>query len=149
LGKKGTKIDQYYTDEISHKIDRMVAYNVDDPIDQIHHNGLDPKLGHIYLIGEESYVLGSDEIADEAAEPGVEYTMANRFIKNMNILMRKKNVEVIFIHMKTCGGDWGEGMAIYNMIKACPTPVIILNYTHARSMSSIIFSSCRQESYDA
>jgi ATP-dependent protease ClpP protease subunit len=40
--------------------------------------------------------------------------------------------------MKVKGGDWEEGMAIYDTIKACPNPVIILNYTWARSMSSLI-----------
>lgn len=43
--------------------------------------------------------------------------------------------------MKTCGGDWKEGMAIYDAIKSCPNQVIILNYTHARSMSSLIFQA--------
>jgi ATP-dependent protease ClpP protease subunit len=46
--------------------------------------------------------------------------------------------------MKTCGGDWAEGMAIHNMIQACPNPVTILNYTHARSMSSIIFQAANK-----
>ena len=34
-----------------------------------------------------------------------------------------------------------EGMAIYDTIKACPNRVTILNYTHARSMSSLIFQA--------
>ena len=44
----------------------------------------------------------------------------------------------ILIHMKTCGGMWEEGMAIYDAIAACPNHVTVLNYTHARSMSSLI-----------
>lgn len=40
-----------------------------------------------------------------------------------------------------CGGYWEEGMAIYDAIKACPNKITILNYTHARSMSSIIFQA--------
>ena len=53
--------------------------------------------------------------------------------------MRANPDKPILIHMKTCGGDWDEGMAIYDSIKACPIPVTILSYTHARSMSSLIF----------
>jgi len=123
-------------DSVSHKIDRKVRYKVDDPVHQIHEYNIDTKSNHIYLMGETSYVYSQ---ADE--EPGVEYAMANRFIKNMNVAMRSPDGQPILIHMKTCGGDWHEGMAIYDMIKACPLPVTILNYTHARSMSSIILQA--------
>jgi ATP-dependent protease ClpP protease subunit len=46
--------------------------------------------------------------------------------------------------MKTNGGFWEEGMAIYDTIKSCPWYVTILNYTHARSMSSIIFQAANK-----
>lgn len=104
-----------------------------ETVEQIHDNGIDLTSNQIYLFGEAAYTD-----VHEGDEPGVEYTMANRFIKNLNILMRKSD-EPILIHMKTCGGDWKEGMAIYDAIKACPNKVTILNYTHARSMSSLIF----------
>jgi len=120
--------------EISHNIDRTIRYKTDDPIFQIHEYNLDIKAGHIYLFGEESYIGVVEE-----DEPGVEYSMSNRFIKNLNILSRNSTDDTILIHMKTCGGDWHEGMAMYDAIKACPKHVCILNYTHARSMSSIIF----------
>jgi ATP-dependent protease ClpP protease subunit len=112
----------------------MVKRPTNDDINDIHEHNIDIKANHIYLFGEESYILPDSE----GAEPGVEFAMANRFIKNLNILMRSSD-EPILIHMKTCGGDWAEGMAIYDLIKACPNPITILNYTHARSMSSLIF----------
>ena len=107
--------------------------------DIIHDFGVDLKRNHIYLFGEEHYTVGAT--SENTGEPGVEYTMSNRFIKNMNILMNNNPGMPILIHMKTCGGDWTEGMAIYDTIKSCPSKVIILNYTHARSMSSLIFSA--------
>lgn len=119
--------------EHSHQIDKMVKRVTDDTVLQIHDFNLDVKANHLYLFGEESYILPDSE----GVEPGVEYSMANKFIKNLNILMRNSS-NPILIHMKTCGGDWAEGMAIYDAIKACPNPITILNYTHARSMSSII-----------
>lgn len=106
-----------------------------ETVEQIHDNGIDLTSNQIYLFGESTYAD-----VHEGAEPGVEYVMANRFIKNLNILMRKSD-EPILIHMKTCGGDWKEGMAIYDAIRACPNKVTILNYTHARSMSSLIFQA--------
>jgi len=116
----------------------------DDPIYAIHEYGLDVNNLEIYLTGSDNYVLGAG--SEEVAEPGVEYTMSNKFIKNLQICMhngRGKNNKLlpIIIHMKTDGGDWSEGMAIYDAIKACPNPVVILNYTHARSMSSIILQA--------
>lgn len=112
-----------------------VQYFSEEPILDIHRFGLDVYTNHIYLVGNEEYV--SHEMLEE---PGVEYSMASRLIKNMNIIMCQ-NTDPILIHMKTCGGDWVEGMAIYDMVKACPNKVTILNYTHARSMSSLIFQA--------
>lgn len=128
--------------EESHVLDEKIKYKADDHVDQIQDNNLDVVANHIYLMGETSYVLTRDDGNTE--EPGVEYSMANRFIKNVNILMRKNSDTPILIHMKTCGGLWEEGMAIYDMIKACPAPVTILNYTHARSMSSLIFQAANK-----
>jgi ATP-dependent protease ClpP protease subunit len=120
-------------EEYTHKIDKSVRYSTEDPVFQIHEYNVDVKANHLYLLGEESGARPED-----GDEPGVEYSMANRFIRNLNILMRKSG-EPILIHMKTCGGFYTEGMAIYDAIKACPNQVTILNYTHARSMSSLIF----------
>lgn len=112
------------------------SYLTDTPIQVRHEYGLDLEANHIDLFGEKASSVQSED----AGEPGVEYVMANKFIANMHILMRKSS-KPILINMKTCGGVWEEGMTIYDMIKACPNQVTILNYTHARSMSSIIFQA--------
>jgi ATP-dependent protease ClpP protease subunit len=119
----------------SHKIDHRLKLKAQDMLSAVHDFNVDPASSHIYLFGEEDYI-GETE---DGGEPGVEFVMANRFIKNINLCMRVNPDKPILIHMKTCGGDWTEGMAIYNAIKSCPVPVTILNYTHARSMSSLIF----------
>lgn len=116
----------------------------DDPIFTLHEYGLDYDGMSIYLVGEDAYREGAE--SEWMQEPGVEYSMASKFIKNIQILMRagkdsKGKLKPILIHMKTCGGDWSEGMAIYDAIKFCPNPTIILNYTHARSMSSLILQA--------
>jgi hypothetical protein len=121
----------------NHRIDHKLKVNSDDLIHQLHNYDVDLKSNHIYLMG----VDRGYEVNPGTEEPGVEFTMASRFIKNINICMRVNPDKAIIIHMKTCGGDWQEGMAIYDAIKSCPSRVIILNYTHARSMSSIIFQA--------
>ena len=116
----------------------------DDPVFTKHEYSIDLANLEIDLIGNVNHAIGCG--GEDTGEPGVEYTMANMFIKNLRLCMhnaRGKNNKLlpILVHMKTCGGDWGEGMAIYDMIKACPNPIIILSYTHARSMSSLILQA--------
>jgi ATP-dependent protease ClpP protease subunit len=125
--------------DYSHNVGRIAGYKAEDPIYQTQEYNIDLKANHIYLFGEDTYA--HHEI--DGAEPGVEFVMANRFIKNLNILMRKSD-DPILIHMKTCGGMWEEGMAIYDAIKACPNHITILSYTHARSMSSIILQAAEK-----
>lgn len=104
----------------------------------LHELGIDPLSRELYLVGEPEQA----ELArsDSQYEPGVEYVMASRFIKNLRTL-ELDSTDPILIHMKTCGGSWMEGMAIYDAIAACPCVVTILNYTHARSMSSLILQA--------
>jgi len=101
--------------------------------DQIHEYGLDLKHREIYLFGREDYIS-----VYEGEEPGVDFAMANRFIKNLHILQNESS-QPITIFLKSCGGDWLEGISIYQAIKYSPNYITILNYTSARSMSSIIF----------
>ncbi len=126
----------------NHKIDHKLKTKSQDNISDLHNHDLDLSSNHIYLFGIEQYNNGAGGECDD--EPGVEFIMANRFIRNMNLCMRVNPNTPIVIHMKTNGGYWEEGMAIYDMIKSCPFPVTILNYTHARSMSSLIFQAANK-----
>jgi ATP-dependent protease ClpP protease subunit len=127
--------------ETNHKIDKKIKAKSDDHVWHVHEYDVDLQSNHIYLMGMESYAAGHEEAI---GEPGVEFSMANRFIRNLNICMRANPDKPVVIHMKTCGGDWTEGMAIYDAIKSCPMPVTILNYTHARSMSSLILQAANK-----
>lgn len=105
-------------------------------LEVIHDYGIQLHSREIYVSGElES--AGSDE---NGSEPGVEFLMSARFIKNMNVLAGQ-NKDPILVHMKTCGGEWTEGMAMYDAIAMSPCKVTVLSYTHARSMSSIILQA--------
>lgn len=120
-----------------HKLDHKLKTPYIDLMFQIQEYDIDLRSNHIYLMG----VDRGYESEPNGQEPGIDYVIAKRFIKNINICMRVNPNKPIVIHMKTCGGDWNEGMAIYDAIRSCPSRVIILNYTHARSMSSIIFQA--------
>lgn len=131
------------SENTKHKLDhKLKAVKSEDPIWHLHEYDVDLQSNHIYLFGMETYASGAG--TDGCEEPGIEYTIANRFIRNLNLCMRVNPDKPVVIHMKTNGGYWEEGMAIYDAIKSCPFPVTILNYTHARSMSSIIFQAANK-----
>lgn len=100
-----------------------------------HQYNIDVKNREILISGEESM---SEPCNDE---PGVDHILSARLIRNIRILVNENDKAPILIHMKTCGGDWNEGMAVYDAVKTCPVYVTILNYTHARSMSSLILQA--------
>jgi len=113
---------------------------LNDCLWSVHEWNLDIRRFEIYLTGHPiEYSSGDDGNSRE--EPGVEYQMSARLIKNLNILADLDPAKPILIHMKTNGGDWNEGMAIYDALNYARNPIVILNYTHARSMSSIILQA--------
>lgn len=109
-----------------------------DIISHINDYNIDIEHREIFLVPREEYSYGGGD--EGLAEPGVDYSMANQFIRNLRVLSNISD-QPILIHLKSCGGDWHEGLAIYQAIKACRCHVTILNYASARSMSSIIFSA--------
>lgn len=72
--------------------------------------------------------------------PGVEYKMANTFIKNLRCL-ELKSLDPITVHMNSIGGSWSDGMAIYDAIKMSQCHISIISYGQSESMSSIILQS--------
>ena len=105
--------------------------NKNDNASLVHDYGLCINSREIYL---HSYIGESED------EPGVDYRMAVRFQKNLNILSRVSE-EPILIHMHTIGGCWPDGMGIYDAIKFSPCHITILCYGSVSSMSSVILQS--------
>lgn len=105
-------------------------------VEQVHDKWID-------TVNREMWIHGIDMNTDsyDGEEPGVEYMMATKVIKNLYILRKQSETEPIVIHLHTCGGMYEEGMAIYDTIMAMPYWVTIISYTHARSMSSIILQA--------
>lgn len=110
-------------------------------IEEIFDYGLDTEHFGIYLQSVEDNTYVDPE---EVVEPGVEFRMANRFIRGLDVLNGMDSHTPITVSMKTCGGMWEEGMAIYDALMACSNPITIVNYTWARSMSSIIFQAANK-----
>lgn len=77
---------------------------------------------------------------EDNQNPGVEYRMSNTFIKNLRALDLKSDQPII-VHMQSIGGEWSDGMAIYDAISMCRSYITIIAYAQASSMSSIILQA--------
>jgi ATP-dependent Clp protease protease subunit len=104
--------------------------SVEQLISEIHNH-------HINHLNREIYLHGH---LDASEEPGVEYRMATSFIKNLHILCTQ-NSQNILVHMHTIGGNWSDGMAIFNSIRLSKASITIIGYAQASSMSGIVFQS--------
>ena len=99
-------------------------------ISEIHNHQINHLTREVYLHG----------YADVDEEPGVEYRMATSFVKNLHILEIQGSKNIL-VHMHTIGGNWGDGMAIFNAMQTSKSPITILAYAQASSMSGIVFQA--------
>ena len=106
--------------------------NDKDLLYDLHNYGANVDIREIFL--HNYYTSGDDE------NPGVEYKMSNTFLKNIRALELKSD-EPIIIHMQSVGGEWSDGMAIYDAISMSKCHITIIAYGQAESMSSIIFQA--------
>lgn len=118
--------------------DKLKMDRTEDPVFRLHEYHIDVQNNHVFLFPWDE--LAATEVYGES-EPGVEFTMANKLIMNARLCMMANPGVPLIIHQKTNGGIWEEGMAIFDMLITYPHETTILNYTHARSMSSIFFQA--------
>lgn len=104
-----------------------------DLLDSFHLHGASLLTREIFLHNHHSY--------DE--NPGVEYKMSTMFVKNLRALDQDSSKDIT-IHMQSIGGDWNDGIAIYDAIKMCRSRITIISYGQAESMSSIILQAAHK-----
>lgn len=71
-------------------------------------------------------------------DPGVEYRMANIFLKNITLLERIDSKKPIIIHHHSIGGEWCEGMMMFDAIRQCNAPTVSITHGMAASMGSLV-----------
>jgi ATP-dependent protease ClpP protease subunit len=113
---------------------KRVQIDFSELVNQVHNYDLNSSTREIYL---HSHYSSQDE------ESGVEYRMATQFIKNLYLLNRDSEDDIL-VHLQSPGGDWVHGMAIYDSIKASVSSVNILAYGEVSSMSSILFQAAHR-----
>jgi ATP-dependent protease ClpP protease subunit len=100
---------------------------------------------HNYSASNESREIFLHNYYDSNVEenPGVEYRMSVNFLKNLRALELQNNEEIL-IHMHSVGGEWTDGMAIFDAIRMAKSKVTIIAYGQAESMSSIILQAANK-----
>ena len=100
-------------------------------VSTVHEHGINIHTRELYLHGH---------IGESEEEPGVDYRMAVRLEKNLRLLNKSATLPIL-IHMHTGGGEWHDGMGIYDAIQSSPSIVTILGYGSISSMSSVILQA--------
>jgi len=108
----------------------MTNRRTKDVLEEIHDLAIDKQHRLIYVHSE----------FDAESESGVDWRMASRFVKNLDYLA-SLNSDPITIKLLTPGGEWNEGMAMFDAIQQCHCEVTTVSFAHARSMSSIIIQA--------
>lgn len=110
----------------------MPRQSKDQVLYDMHNHCVNLNLRDIYL---HSYYQ-----KDDIEEPGVDYRQATTFIKNVHMLDQTPH-KPILVHLQSIGGDWDNGMAMFNVVQMSTSYVTMLAYSQASSMSGIIFQS--------
>ena len=109
-----------------------MANNYSVALEHLHSYNINVATREIFL---HSYLTQSSE-----EEGGVEYKMATTFIKNLSLLNLISQKDIL-VHIHTIGGDWHDGMAIFNALEFSKSKVSMLGYASVSSMSSIILQA--------
>lgn len=99
-----------------------------DIIEEIHNYSVLLETREIFLHGE----TDSDN-----GDSGVEFRMSNKFLKNIKLL-EELGSDPIIIHQHSIGGNWFDGMLIYDSIYNSMCHVVVVMHGSAFSMGSII-----------
>ena len=95
---------------------------------------------HSYSVNLKSRDVFVHSVHDHEEEMGVDYRQATIFIKNLHILNNASD-DHILVHMQSIGGEWYNGMAMFNAIQFSKSPITILSYAQASSMSGIVIQA--------
>ena len=99
-------------------------------IDQIHNFNIDIKNREIFL---HSYL-------SDSAEEQIDYKCSVVFEKNLRFLNQISN-DPILVHMHLPGGDWQDGLGMYDAIQYSKSKIIILAYAKVESCSSVLLQA--------
>jgi len=102
-------------------------------LQDVHHFGVNIRDREIFLT---SHHAGGDS----PEESEIEHRSATTFIKNLSVL-EKLGWSKITVNMHIDGGNWSDGMAIFNAIQLAKSHITIIAHGQASSMSGIVLQA--------
>lgn len=94
---------------------------------------------HKYSIDLDRRVVFLHGSTDNSEDSGVNWQMANTFLKNLYLLDLKPSS--IIIHQHNIGGDYGSGMMIYDGILKASSYSVMVCHGETYSMGSVILQA--------
>lgn len=112
---------------------------IKEDIDRWFNTGIYPQSRTLYI----GSMSDDDAGGDFVEQPGIYWNTAQRVIKAFHLfeISGQHGDRPITIIMNSVGGDWDQGMAIYNAIQYSNNYVVIIAMSHARSMTSLILQA--------
>ena len=77
---------------------------------------------------------------EDDGECGINHVTSETVVKSL-LLLNEENNDPITIFYNMIGGYWTHGMAIYDMMRASPSPITIIGLGCVRSMGTIIMQA--------
>ena len=99
-------------------------------IEHIHNFNIDIKNREIFL----------HSFLSDSAEEQIDYKCSVVFEKNLRFLNHLSN-DPILVHMHLPGGDWQDGLGMYDAIRHSRSKIIILAYAKVESCSSVLLQA--------
>jgi ATP-dependent protease ClpP protease subunit len=72
---------------------------------------------------------------------GIDYKVAISFIASLHALEQDNQQDSVIIHMMTPGGEWGDGMAMYDAIEYSSLETSIIGHGYLSSMGTVLLQS--------
>lgn len=95
---------------------------------------------NINYSSREIYIHSSLSPLSDDSEPGVDYRMAVKFNKNISILQNQESSNIL-VHLHSIGGNWNDGMGMFDAIRLVKSSVTFLTFAQASSMSGILLQA--------
>ena len=90
---------------------------------------------NVFLDTREIFVYGEE--GEENEDSGVEFRMSNTLLKNVRLLEAAGSGPIV-IYQHSIGGEWADGMLMYDVIASCSCHIIFIMHGTACSMGSIV-----------
>jgi ATP-dependent Clp protease protease subunit len=82
-------------------------------------------------------------LIDKKEDSSINHSVSYTFCKDLHELERKSSQEII-IHANTIGGDWDDGIAMFDAIKFSPCPITFIGYGCLCSMGTILIQAAKK-----